>query len=111
LTTQLKAADIKVDNNLVRRYGDVTGLTAGQVVSVYLTQTSTSAVASEPAAGSTLTITIPDGQLRPGGGKLYVTVKNANELESKRTAQSYLSEITAAPKVGNILVINNPGRE
>ncbi len=110
VTPQLKAANIKVDNN--HSQDDtvtVTGLTAGQIVSVYLTQASTPATASEPAAGSSLTITIPDGELQQGGGRIYVTVKNTNELESKRTAQSYLSDVTVAPKVGNILVINNPG--
>jgi len=36
-------------------------------------------------------------------------VKNPTALESTRKAVAYTSEITAAPKAGNVLVVNYPG--
>ncbi|AZB44989.1 hypothetical protein CEF21_20825 [Bacillus sp. FJAT-42376] len=48
-------------------------------------------------------------QINVNAGSVYVTVKNADKLESTRTAKAYDAELTPAPLVNNIVILNNDG--
>jgi hypothetical protein len=110
VTTAPTSASITVVNN----YNDddtvvVRNLAAGQTVTLYATQTGPAPLDTAVATGDTLTFSVDNGLLTAGGGKLFVTVKDPTKLESNRTMAAYTSEVSAPPKTGNILIVNNAG--
>lgn len=109
-TTAPPAADIIITNNYAAEDTvTISNLIPGQVVTIYSTAIGMVVLDTDEATGVSKTFSFDDGILSPGGGKLYITVRNEKELESLRTAQSYTSETTATPKAGNSLVVNYPG--
>jgi hypothetical protein len=110
--TTMEGVKITVQNNFNTEDNVILeGLADGQIVTLYSSATGSAALGTVTATGETYTFVLDDGQLTAKGGKLYVTVKNPLELESVRTAVTYSSEITVAPKAGNILVVNHTGTQ
>jgi hypothetical protein len=109
-TTVLPATAVTVTNyaaiaDIIR----VDGLSAGDTVKVYPTQTGTSTIGTgSPLTGDTfVSMTIPAGTLSAAGGKIYVTVASATAAESNRTMVSYASEKTTPIPAIDVIVVNN----
>lgn len=110
--TPLEGVTITVLNNYnTEDYVLLEGVAAGQTVTLYTAAKGSAPLQSAEMTSNTYTFALDDGLLAAKGGKLYVSVKNPTALESVRKAVAYTSEITAAPKAGNILVVNYPGTQ
>lgn len=108
--TYMEGVTITIRNNYNSEdYVIVEGVADGQTVTLYTAAKGSGYLQSALMTGDTYTFALDDGILAAKGGKLYVSVKNPTALESTRKAVAYTSEITAAPKAGNVLVVNYPG--
>ncbi len=108
VTTAPLAADITVTNNPTGTADTVAvaNVVSGDVVKVYATSTSTTALGTATASGTSVTVSVP--QLGTAAGTVYVTKKNASKHESPRTSQSFTAEgNSTAPAVADITVTNN----
>jgi hypothetical protein len=87
----------------------VTGLSAGDIVTVYASLKGEVPLATATAnAEGTAAISLDDGLFSPNGGKIYVTVKTADANESARTPVSYPKEAwSEVPKPSQVSVVNN----
>ncbi len=109
-TAALPASAITVTNNFnAEDTVVITGLAGGETVYIYSTSMSKSPIATTEVSGDTVAITLNDGILSSGNGRVYVSVKEEDKLESARTSQAYTSEVSEAPALSHILVVNNPG--
>ena len=98
-TTALVSSMITVTNNA--KIADtvvVNGLTAGEIIRVYDTATSSPELGSSVSAGSMATVSI--GQLGSSAGSIYVTVEDPNKWESARVGRTYAGE-AATPNSSN----------
>ncbi|KAA0800690.1 hypothetical protein DN406_04995 [Bacillus sp. BB56-3] len=85
---------VKVANN---KAGDadtvrVTGLTAGDKVSVYNEETVQEAIGTATVAENKTAVNVVIPQLGEVAGKIYVSVTKVNKDESKRVAINYIAE-------------------
>ncbi|MEC2919138.1 hypothetical protein P9Z75_01520, partial [Bacillus tropicus] len=87
----------------------VSELKKGDIVRVYEASKGGEAIAtSEAVAEGKVEVTITKTDLlKATGGTVYVSVQSENELESTRTAMKYESEVTVAPAVDTVKVLNN----
>ncbi|PFW46637.1 hypothetical protein COL28_06255, partial [Bacillus thuringiensis] len=87
----------------------VSELKKGDIVRVYEASKGGEAIAtSEAVAEGKVEVTITKKDLlKATGGTVYVSVQSENELESTRTAMKYESEVTVAPAVDTVKVLNN----
>ncbi|MGV7114588.1 S-layer homology domain-containing protein [Paenibacillus kyungheensis] len=100
----IPAANIAIDN----QYGDqdtvtVTGVSAGDVVTVYNGTTAIGNATANASGVATVTTT-----LTPGGGSVGVTLKR-NTIESTPTTVSYGAQVIPPIVSGNITVTNSYG--
>ena len=97
--------NITVANNVtIDSVVTVTGLQAGDVVSVYSSSTAPAPIGSATATGAAVEIKV--GQLSASAGTVYVSVTSYGRCESARTAQNYSAQqSTTAPT--NVTVTNN----
>ncbi|MBB3069111.1 hypothetical protein FHS14_002098, partial [Paenibacillus baekrokdamisoli] len=103
------AANITATNNKVGVDDKVvvTGLAAGDVVSVFKAATGGTAIGTATVAEGETTATITIEQLGAAAGSVYVSVKSTGKLESARITDAYDAEITTAPVATAITVTNN----
>ena len=108
-TTAPTAANIVVTNNKAEMNDTVvvSNVVEGDIVSVYSASTAGTLFGSTTVAAGQTSVTISIEQITVGAGSVYVTLKKEGKLESARTAQSYTSEISAAPAASTITVVNN----
>ncbi|WP_135552200.1 hypothetical protein [Paenibacillus cymbidii] len=102
------AAAVTVTNNVygIADHVTVSGLTDGDRVNVYTTNTTTTAIGSATASGGSADVSIE--QLGKANGTVYVAVTGTDKLESKRLKKTYIAEATAAkPTLANISIDNN----
>ncbi len=86
----------------------VTGLVAGDIVTVYDAATKGNTLATETVAKEKQEVEIKKADLlKATGGTVYVSVKGVDGLESTRTAVKYDTEVSAAPAAKTITVENN----
>ncbi|UOK49038.1 hypothetical protein KU891_08315 [Bacillus tropicus] len=86
----------------------VTGLVAGDIVTVYDAATKGNTLATETVAKEKQEVEIKKADLlKATGGTVYVSVKGVDGLESSRTAVKYDTEVSAAPAAKTITVENN----
>ncbi|MBW7474975.1 hypothetical protein K0T92_09480 [Paenibacillus oenotherae] len=113
VSTAPVAANITVANNKlgVDDTVKVTGLAAGDVVSVYKAATGGTAIGTATVAEDATEATVTIEQIAATAGSVYVSVKSEDKLESVRTVKAYDSEITAPPVANNIVVLNNDGSD
>ncbi|MED1001762.1 hypothetical protein P4T45_11885, partial [Bacillus mobilis] len=114
--TSVKTAAISVEKaNIINNKKGATDtitvseLKKGDIVRVYEASKGGEAIATSGAVAEgkvEVTITKTD-LLKATGGTVYVSVQSENELESTRTAMKYESEVTVAPAVDTVKVINN----
>ncbi|MFB7003802.1 IMP dehydrogenase, partial [Bacillus cereus] len=70
----------------------VTGLTAGDKVSVYNEETVEEAIGTATVAENKTAVNVVIPQLGEAAGKIYVSVTKVNKGESKRVAINYIAE-------------------
>ncbi|MED0952748.1 hypothetical protein P4T70_32530, partial [Bacillus mobilis] len=114
--TSVKTAAISVEKaNIINNKKGATDtitvseLKKGDIVRVYEASKGGEAIATSGAVAEgkvEVTITKTD-LLKATGGTVYVSVQSVNELESTRVAVKYESEVTVAPAVDTVKVINN----
>ena len=109
-TDMLTPGQITITNNLTGTADTikVTGLSAGDVVSLYNGQYDASAIATAtvPAGSTIATLTVAD--LGEGAGVVYLAAKHGSLAEGSRTAKSYSAQVSTAPaNVSNISITNN----
>ncbi|WP_212758651.1 hypothetical protein, partial [Paenibacillus sinopodophylli] len=105
----LAANTISVVNNKagVQDKVTVTGLTTGDVVNVYKAATGGTAIGTATVAADATSAIVTIDQLGTATGLVYVSVKNADKLESARTSKAYDSETSAVLAATSIAVTNN----
>jgi hypothetical protein len=87
----------------------VTGLSSGDVVNLYSAATSGTAMATGTVASTDTSVSISTAQLVAKGGTVYVSVTNANKLESSRATVKYNTEYTTALAATSVKVDNKYG--
>ncbi|WP_219839280.1 hypothetical protein [Paenibacillus sp. R14(2021)] len=92
-TSPALAANIVVLNNdgeddIVR----VTGLSAGDVVTVYDAATGGTALGTATVANGKTAVNVSIAQLSVGAGKVYITITKANKAESTIVIKEYIAE-------------------
>ncbi|WP_205730841.1 hypothetical protein [Bacillus tropicus] len=110
VTTAPAADTITVTNNKKAAEDTikVTGLVAGDIVTVYDAATKGNTLATETVAKEKQEVEIKKADLlKATGGTVYVSVKGVDGLESSRTAVKYDTEVSAAPAAKTITVENN----
>lgn len=104
-------AIIKVTNNYdAIDYVDVSGLTDGDIVSVYNSPVSLLPIGSDTVGpgATTASASIAKDVLLAAGGKVYVTVTSVGANESSRKIVTYLKEdANKALSSGQITIVNN----
>ncbi len=86
----------------------VTGLTSGDIVSVYNAASSGTLLGSAQVSASSTSATISVSQLSSSAGYVYISVTNSGCAESSLTKVSYLAEQTTdAPDDAEIVIVNN----
>ncbi|MBC7765929.1 MAG: bacterial Ig-like domain-containing protein [Hyphomonadaceae bacterium] len=107
VSTALELSQITVTNKIEGAADTIalTGLTIGDIVSVYAAAKGGTALGTVTADATSETISID--QLGAKAGKAYIAVKTPNKNESARTAAAYTSEISDAPKAADITITNN----
>ncbi len=85
----------------------ITGLSSGDVVKVYKTSSSTTAISTTTATG-TLSTVISISQFGTSAGSVYLTVTTSGKMESSKTQIDYLAESTA-PTSSQVSIVNNAG--
>ncbi|MCR2013067.1 hypothetical protein P7D15_31655, partial [Bacillus cereus] len=102
---------ITVSNNKVGNADAITvsKLKKGDIVRVYEASKGGAAIAAseEVAEGKTEATILGKDLLKVTGGTVYISVQSENELESARTAVKYESQVTVAPVVDTVKVLNN----
>ncbi|MBB3073301.1 hypothetical protein FHS14_006340, partial [Paenibacillus baekrokdamisoli] len=93
ITAPAVAANIVVLNNdgasdIVR----VTGLEAGDVVTVYNVATGGTSVGTATVANGKTSVNVLIDQLSVNAGKVYVTITKGNKAESTRVVKDYIAE-------------------
>ncbi|PHB10318.1 hypothetical protein COE81_00760, partial [Bacillus wiedmannii] len=110
-TAALSVEKAKIINNKKGATDTITvsELKKGDIVRVYEASKGGEAIAtSEAVAEGKVEVTITKTDLlKATGGTVYVSVQSENELESTRTAMKYESEVTVAPPVDTVKVLNN----
>ncbi|WP_261797510.1 hypothetical protein [Bacillus sp. COPE52] len=106
------AGAITVVNNKtgVKDVVTVTGVKTGDVVKVYDAATKGTELGKATVGENAVEAKVEIGQIAKDAktkGNVYVSVQGKGELESTRTVKAYDTEITAAPNVNNIVVLNN----
>ncbi|MHC1685254.1 MAG: hypothetical protein AB6733_20335 [Clostridiaceae bacterium] len=71
---------------------EVSGLVSGDIVNVYSSERSTTAIATATVGSGATSATIKTDKLKTSGGVVFLTVTNANKTESKKVAVNYISE-------------------
>ncbi len=108
---KLDSARITVTNNAgssdtVR----VTGLTPGDVVKVYSSETGGNLMGSATVAASSTEATVEIAQLGTEDGKVYVTATSVNKAEGARTEAIYKAEeASTQPDPSKVMIANNYG--
>lgn len=88
----------------------VTGLTAGDVVRVYSSETGGKLLGSATVSTYSSEATVSIDQLGTTAGKVFVTVSGINKTESKRISADYAAEpVSGKLDSTRITVINNSG--
>ncbi|WP_225913357.1 hypothetical protein [Bacillus cereus] len=102
---------ITVSNNKVEAEDTITvsELKKGDIVRVYEASKGGEAIVTSEAVaeGKTEATILGKDLLKVTGGTVYVSVQSENELESARTAVKYESQVTVAPAVDTVKVVNN----
>lgn len=113
-TTSLAANQIKVNNNYLTANDSilVTGVIAGDIISVYLGAKDESPVHYTTVATNATSVTIITDKLTATGGTIYVSVKKNNKAESAKVTKTYESEpFSTAVPISNIVVDNRYGSD
>ena len=101
-------SNITVNNNaLVSSTVIVSGLSAGNLVKVYDSQTGGNLLGSGTVPDNSTQVSVSVKQLAVAGGSVYVSVTSTNDLESTRTPQSYSGQAQSTPTSSNNVTINN----
>ncbi|HWP80841.1 MAG TPA: hypothetical protein VN446_09405 [Candidatus Acidoferrum sp.] len=114
VTASLAASCVLINNTCYEQdFVTLWDVPEDSTVTFYLTKTGGEAVTPvyTPEWAETLVFTLGNDDLTHAGGKLYVTLKEPGKHESARTAVSYESEETPAPKKGDMMVLNRPGED
>lgn len=86
----------------------VTGLAAGDIVTVYGVAKGGTALASNTVeVNQTETLVAQADMLTAAGGTAYITVTKANKLESARVAKAYISELLSVPLAATDITVEN----
>ncbi|EMS69950.1 beta strand repeat-containing protein [Ruminiclostridium cellobioparum] len=104
------AGNIYITNNVtLSDIIQVSGLTAGDKVKVYDSESGGELLGSATASSGSDQVKITVKQLGESAGSVYVSVTSKGKTESKRTEAEYVSEQTTnEPYAGYISVSNNP---
>ena len=109
-STALSPSDITVTNNATGTADTVyvTGLSEGDVVTVYEESTLETTLGTATCADSASTVIVSISQLGTDAGGIYVTVAGTGENESTATQAEYEAEaVSTAPDQSNITATNN----
>ncbi|HDR5287055.1 TPA: IMP dehydrogenase [Bacillus anthracis] len=86
----------------------VTGLVTGDIVKVYDAASKGKELGTTKVAENATDATITGKDLLAvAGGTVYVSVQSKDQLESPRTAKKYDTQVSLAPAVKNIVILNN----
>jgi hypothetical protein len=105
VSTSIQTSSITVDN--VDGYVLVNGLNSGDTINLYTAAVGGTIVGSGTVASGATSTSVSTNVLSSTGGTVYVSVKNANKLESQRTAVKYASLPISAPLTLNNISVNN----
>jgi hypothetical protein len=101
-------SNITVNNNaLVSSTVIVGGLSAGNLVKVYDSQTGGNLLGSGTVPANSTQVTVTVKQLAVAGGYVYVSVTSTDDSESTRTSQSYSGQAQSIPTNSDNVTINN----
>ncbi|KOS29404.1 IMP dehydrogenase [Bacillus anthracis] len=90
----------------------VTGLVTGDIVKVYDAASKVKELGTTKVAENATDATITGKDLLAvAGGTVYVSVQSKDQLESPRTAKKYDTQVSLAPAVKNIVILNNDDAE
>ncbi|MCX7923610.1 MAG: hypothetical protein N3B21_16610, partial [Clostridia bacterium] len=110
ITTAPLAADITVENNATGTNDTVlvANLAEGNIVKVYSAATAGTVLGTATVATGETSAVVSIAQLGTAAGNVYVSVKEAEKLESTRIVKAYIAEpVTTAPVAADITITNN----